>query len=170
MSPYTKLAKEAIRYFFGHREILSPPAWLPKKMLSKRQGVFVSLHLNNQLRGCIGTIEPTQSNLAEEIIKNALSAGFQDPRFPPLQPEELDDLKISVDLLSQPKRINSLKGLDPKKHGLIVKTADNRSGLLLPNLPGIDSPEEQLKIASQKAGISPEEEKDLLCFLSKRYY
>lgn len=170
MSQYTKLAKEAISHYLKTSQVLSMPDWVSKELASTKQGVFVSLYLNGQLRGCIGTIEPTQKNLAQEIIRNALSAAFQDPRFPPIKPEELTELDISVDILSKPEKIEGLGDHNPKKYGLIVKASNNRSGLLLPNLPGVKSGQEQLNIASQKGGILESEEKELYRFKSKRYH
>ena len=170
MGQYTKLAKRAISHYLKTGQVLAVPDWVNSKMALAKQGLFVSLYLNDQLRGCIGTVEPTQENLAQEIIRNALSAAFQDPRFPPLTSEELAELDISIDILSKPEKIESLKGHNPKKYGLIVRASDNRSGLLLPNLAGIKKAEEQLNIACQKGGILESEEKKLYRFKSKRYH
>jgi len=134
----------------------------------KRAGVFVSIKKHGNLRGCIGTIEPYQENIAAEIMANALSAGLQDPRFPPVRKEELDDLEYSVDVLKPPEPVSSIEELDPVKYGVIV-SAGSRRGLLLPNLEGITTAEEQVAIARQKAGIGPEEEVKLERFEVIRY-
>lgn len=121
-----------------------------------RAGAFVSLHREGRLRGCIGTISPTQPTLAEEVAHNSLAAAFDDPRFPALSSDELDDLEMSVDVL-HPAEPTSIEGLDPSCYGVIV-AAGFRRGLLLPDLDGIDDAAIQLEIALQKAGIRPEEE------------
>ncbi|MBQ2641562.1 MAG: AMMECR1 domain-containing protein, partial [Lachnospiraceae bacterium] len=108
-------------------------------------------------RGCIGTISPTCSCIAEEIARNAVSASTQDPRFPAIRPEELDDLEISVDVLGETEHISSLDELDVKRYGVIV-TKGIRRGLLLPNLDGVDTVEDQIDIALRKAGLAPDTE------------
>jgi len=136
--------------------ILKASGTLPSEMLENRAGVFVTIKLNDRLRGCIGTIEPARKNIAEEIIYNAISAGTRDPRFPPIEKNELNKLSYSVDILKEPEPIKSINELDTAKYGVIVRK-DMRSGLLLPDLEGIDTSEEQVSIALQKAGISPQE-------------
>ena len=115
-------------------------------------GAFVSLHMGGRLRGCIGTIGPTQENLAWEIIRNAVSAGTRDPRFPAVRAEELDELEYSVDVLGQPESVDALDQLDPRQYGVIVSFGHQR-GLLLPDLDGVDTVEQQIDIARQKGGI-----------------
>ncbi|HHZ00152.1 MAG TPA: AmmeMemoRadiSam system protein A, partial [Tissierellia bacterium] len=117
----------------------------------------VSLKLDGSLRGCIGTISPTTSSIADEIIRNAISAGTEDPRFPPVTEEELSRLEYSVDVLGKAEKIESLDDLDPVRYGVIV-TKGHRRGLLLPNLEGINTVEEQVSIALRKAGIYPHED------------
>ena len=107
--------------------------------------------------------------LAAEIIANAVSAGFNDPRFAPLRREELEQLVISVDVLSPLERISDPGALDPKKYGVLVRSG-HRSGLLLPDLEGVDTVEEQLRIARRKAGIAPGEPVELYRFTVTRYY
>lgn len=135
-----------------------------------RAGAFVSLHKNGQLRGCIGTIMATRETLADEIIENAISASTRDPRFSPVTEEELDELEYSVDVLGETEKITSEKELDVRRYGVIV-TKGMKRGLLLPNLDGVDTVEEQLRIAKQKAGLSPEErECELERFEVVRHY
>ena len=139
------------------------PKDLPREMMDRKAGAFVSIHEHGMLRGCIGTILPTRNNLAEEIMQNAISASTRDPRFSPIRPEELPDLDINVDVLGEPEPISSPDQLDVKKYGVIVTKGDRR-GLLLPDLPGVDTVKEQIAIAKEKAGISLEEEVELMRF------
>lgn len=170
MDAHVKLAKNAVKTYLKTREIISPPDGLPKKMLTERAGVFVSLHKKDgSLQGCIGTFLPTQENIAREIIKNALSAAFNDPRFPPVTEKEFKNLVFSVDVLSEPKPAPSTHHLDPKKYGLIIFAPDGRRGLLLPDIPGVDTPEQQIEICRQKAGIGPREEIELQTFTVERH-
>ena len=122
-----------------------------------------------QLRGCIGTIAPTQSSLAREIVENAVSACSRDPRFDPVRPEELKWLEISVDVLGEPENIVSEKELDVKHYGVIVSSGSRR-GLLLPDLDGVDTPGQQVDIARRKAGIGPKENIKLQRFEVVRHY
>ncbi|MFY9257174.1 MAG: AmmeMemoRadiSam system protein A [Dethiobacteria bacterium] len=162
-----RLARQALRHYLEHGRPLEPPDPLPAE-LSSQAGAFVSLKKGEALRGCIGTVEPTRKNLAEEIIMNAISAGVRDPRFNPVRLEEIDDLAVSVDVLMPLERIDSLAELDPKKYGVLVRSG-HRSGLLLPDLEGIDTAPEQVAIARQKAGIGPREPVELYRFEVRRY-
>ena len=121
------------------------------------------------LRGCIGTIEPTQNSLAEEIIHNAISAGIKDPRFDSVAEEELEELIYSVDVLKSPEPIESIEDLDVEKYGVIV-TKGFRRGLLLPNIEGVETPEEQVNIALTKAGIRKDENYTLERFEVIRHF
>ncbi len=171
--PFVDLARTAIEAYVREHGKIAPPAELPAE-LQGRAGVFVSLHQGEELRGCIGTIEPQQANLAEEIIANAISAATRDPRFPPVTVRELTDLTISVDVLTTPQPIESTRDQDPKRHGLIVQSKRNRwrRGLLLPDLETIDTADKQLYYARVlKAGIAdPDEPVDLFRFEVKRYF
>ncbi len=119
---------------------------------ARKAGVFVTIYKGNTLRGCIGTIEPVTESIVNEIIQNAVSAATRDYRFSPVRIDELDKLNYNVDILSKPVQIKDLSELDPKKYGIICEK-DNKRGLLLPDLPGVDTVKEQLSIAKQKAGI-----------------
>lgn len=138
-------------------------------VLGEKAGVFVSLKKHGQLRGCIGTILPTTPNISAEIVNNAISAGTADPRFEPVEPGELPELEYSVDVLKAPEPIESINQLDVKRYGVIVRSG-RRSGLLLPNLEGVDTVEEQVAIARQKAGIAPGEPVQLERFEVVRYH
>lgn len=186
MNQYVKLAIDAINEYVLNKRILDVPEHLPQEMLDKRAGVFVSIHkitykkktqndTEGELRGCIGTIMPTKANIAQEIINNAIAACSQDYRFEPVKPEEIEDLEISVDVLSEPECIAisdmqlAISKLDVKKYGVIVKSDNGRTGLLLPDLEGVDTLQQQIAIARQKAGISPDEPINIYRFEVIRY-
>ncbi len=148
----------------------SPTPELPQAMeplLHDRAGVFVSLKKHGQLRGCIGTFLPVYHNLAEEIRNNALAAGLKDPRFSPVEASELPALVYSVDILAQPEPSNK-EDLDPKRYGVIVSSGSKR-GLLLPDLEGVETVDQQLEIALQKAGILPGAQYSIERFEVKRF-
>ncbi len=134
-----------------------------------RAACFVSLHRAGDLRGCIGTILPTMSSVTAEIVRNAVSACSEDPRFDPVECGELADLEISVDILGAPEPVSGPGQLDPKKYGVIV-TSGFRRGLLLPDLEGVDTVTKQLAIACRKGGIGSEERFDLQRFTVTRYH
>ena len=161
--PYVKLARESLESYILNRKILDVPQDLPADLMSRRAGAFVSIHEHGQLRGCIGTISPTRSNLAEEIIFNAISASTRDPRFRPISKEELPFLEINVDVLGEPEDIDSEDDLDAKRYGVIV-TNGLRRGLLLPDLDGVETVQQQIAIAKQKAGIASYEKVSLQRF------
>lgn len=154
--PYVRLARRSLESYIRTGKVIEPDDDLPREMLDNRAGVFVSIKKDGQLRGCIGTIEATRRNIAEEIIYNAISAGVHDPRFIPVDESELEDLVYSVDVLKKPEPVNSIDELDAKRYGVIVRSG-HKSGLLLPDLEGVDTPQQQIEIALRKAGIRPDE-------------
>lgn len=153
---YVRLARLSLETYVKNRARAKLPDGLPQELLTTRAGAFVSLKKHGRLRGCIGTIAPTTNSVAEEILQNAVSAGAEDPRFLPVAPEELKDLTYSVDVLGEPEDIDSPADLDVKRYGVIVRCGARR-GLLLPNLDGVNTVEQQLDIARQKAGIPARE-------------
>ncbi len=167
-SPYVRLARETVERYVSSGKRIAVPEYLPEEALTKRAGTFVSLKKFGQLRGCIGTISATEDNIAKEIIQNAISASTRDPRFPPVSSSELKDLVYSVDILGDSEDIDSPEYLDVKKYGVIVSKG-YKKGLLLPNLEGIDTVEEQISIAMQKAGIREGERIRLQRFEVVRY-
>lgn len=167
MHPLIKLAKKTVDEYVLNGKVIEPPE-NPVPEMVKKAGVFVSLKMKGELRGCIGTLQPTTESVAAEIIQNAVSAATQDPRFMPVNSGELESLDYSVDLLSEPEKVNSRNELDPKKFGVIVKCGE-RKGLLLPDLEGVNTVDEQISIASTKAGIYLEEDIELYRFEVKRY-
>lgn len=146
----------------------NPASYEIPKEFAGAAGVFVSLNKGGNLRGCIGTTAPTRPGIIQEVAYNAVSAGTQDPRFYPIRLDELDELSISVDVLMPPEAIDDLAQLDVKKYGVIVRKG-SRSGLLLPDLEGVDTPQQQVTIAKQKAGIGLAEEVELERFEVIRY-
>lgn len=166
---YVSLARRTIEHYACTQEVLEVPEGLPEEMYSTCAGVFVSIKENGSLRGCIGTIQPSESSLAREIIYNAVSASSRDPRFSPVEPEELDRLTITVDVLGEVEKAESWKDLDVKRYGVIVSNENGR-GLLLPNLEGVDTVQEQIAIAKQKAGIGEQEEIQLERFQVVRHF
>ena len=166
---YVKLARASAEYFVKNGDIMSLPDWVPAELLNKKAGAFVSVHKFGALRGCIGTIASTQKNLALEIIHNAVSAVSKDPRFDPVEEDELQYLDINVDVLGEAEPIKSQAELDVKKYGVIVQSGYKR-GLLLPDLDGVDTVEEQVDIARRKGGIAPGEKIDLFRFEVVRHY
>ncbi len=155
--PWVRLARLSLEtYVQTGKRLASLPDGLPAELTDQRAGAFVSLHVHGQLRGCIGTTEPTTRSVAREIVQNAVSAGSQDPRFAPVTRSELGSLEYSVDVLGKPEAISSPAELDVKKYGVIV-SCGGRRGLLLPDLDGVDTVEQQIDIARQKGGIRPDE-------------
>jgi AmmeMemoRadiSam system protein A len=171
-SDYVRLARESIEKFIREDETLhfkhSRYFAIPE-LKSVRKGVFVSIKDSGGLRGCIGTYRPSENCLGEEIVHNAISACSKDPRFPVVGIEELNDLTITVDILESPEETKNIDELDSQIYGVIV-TSGFRKGLLLPHLKGIDTVEEQLKIARKKAGIPKNEEVRIERFKVERYY
>lgn len=169
-SPHASLARAAIEAWVMEHRMLSPGEKEgERRELQGRSAAFVCLKKDGELRGCIGTFQPTRDSLADEIAANAISAACRDPRFPPVSKEELDALDVSVDVLGEPEPVSDTSQLDPRRYGVIVKR-DNRIGLLLPDLEGVDSVERQLEIARSKAGISPHEPIQLYRFTVERYH
>ncbi len=164
--PLVQLARRAVESYVQKHVVIRPGELAPE--MKERAGVFVSLKKHGQLRGCIGTFEPTQASVAEEIIQNAISSATGDPRFSPVSPAELGSLDYSVDVLTHPEAVEDRSQLDAKKYGVIV-AAGGRRGLLLPDLEGVDSVDTQISICRQKAGIMPAEPVKLYRFEVRRY-
>ena len=151
------LARKTIEKFIKNEETITVPEDASDEIIKNKAGVFVSLHKFNELRGCIGTFLPTTSSIAEEIIRNAIAAATEDYRFNRVTEEELKYLEINVDVLSEPVAVESIDELDEKKYGVIVYSGFKR-GLLLPDIEGVDTVEQQINIARRKGNINPEEE------------
>jgi AmmeMemoRadiSam system protein A len=170
--PLVDLARRAIESFVRDGRRIGPPDALTPEM-RRRAGTFVTIRRGGHLRGCIGTIEPTRDNVADEVVRNAVSAATRDPRFSPVRPGELAELEIKVDVLGEPELVNGLEELDPRRYGLIVQSVDQpwKRGLLLPDLEGIDTAEKQVYwTRHHKAGINdPEEPVQMFRFEVRRY-
>ena len=166
---YVKLARASVEAWVTRGECIAVPEGLPAEMRDTTAGAFVSLHRHGRLRGCIGTVTAARRNVAEEIIFNAISACSQDPRFSPVAADELNSLEITVDVLGAPEPIESPEELDPRRYGVIVSCGRKR-GLLLPNLEGVDTVEEQISIARRKGGIGENEPYGLERFEVVRHY
>jgi MEMO1 family protein len=166
LSPLVKLAKDSIETYVKERKVFQPKEFTSE--MKEKAGVFVCIKKEGELRGCIGTFEPTQDNVAEEIVANAINTATQDPRFTPVRASELKDLEYTVDVLTEPEPIESKDQLDPRKYGVIVESGYRR-GLLLPDLEGVDTADYQIEVSRQKAGIDPDEPVKLYRFEVKRY-
>ena len=165
-----ELARRTIETFVREGRVEEAPDVSVDSLLGQRAACFVSIKTHEgDLRGCIGTVEPVQASLAEELIHNAISAATRDPRFLPVAASELPNLRYSVDVLSPPESA-SFEELNPKTYGIIVEdTRGQRRGLLLPDLEGIETAEQQLQIAARKAGIPPGADVKLYRFRVRRY-
>ncbi|MCD4664915.1 MAG: AmmeMemoRadiSam system protein A [Bacteroidales bacterium] len=173
-SIYTKIALETIRHFLqvGNTKKLQIQN-IPEELFTIRRGCFVSLHrLNGELRGCIGTIEPSHLNIYQEIIHNAVAASTRDTRFDSVTISELNEIELSVDVLTLPEKINSLDDLDIQIFGIIVSDNKYKRGILLPDIKGIESIDHQIQIAQKKAGLAetPIENLSIYRFTSTRYH
>jgi AmmeMemoRadiSam system protein A len=165
-----ELARHAVETLVSEGRVLEVPSTSRDSLLSQRAACFVSIKTDEgDLRGCIGTVEPVRTTLAEELIHNAISAATRDPRFLPVEISELPRLRYSVDVLSPPEPAR-FEELDPKTYGLIVEDkSGRRRGLLLPDLEGVESAEQQLQITARKAGIPPGADVKLYRFRVRRY-
>ncbi|MCF8378218.1 MAG: AmmeMemoRadiSam system protein A [Bacteroidales bacterium] len=165
-SPHAHLAYESIRSYLlkGNTNNLNITN-LPPEFYDLRRACFVSLHLKDgSLRGCIGTLEPVEKNLYDEIVRNAISAACNDRRFSPLKKSELSKIEISVDVLSLPEKISDINDLDPSIYGIIISDNNYRRGVLLPAIDEIDTIEKQISIVMRKAGLSNAKWEDLSVF------
>lgn len=167
--PYVRLARYTIETFVKTGTFPMMPEELPEELHHNRAGAFVSIKEDGRLRGCIGTIHAVRDSLAEEIMYNAVSACSEDPRFSPVEEWEVERLTISVDVLGETEHISSPEELDVARYGVIV-TRGARRGLLLPNLEGVDTIEQQIAIAKQKAGIKDHESVELERFEVIRHH
>ncbi len=167
-NPFLKLARKAVKEYVNSGRVIEPSSKLPSELLDKKAGVFVTIKKKGELRGCLGTYLPVRDNIAEEIVNNAVAACSKDHRFPPVRKEELSGLKFEVYILEEPEKVEDISFLDPKKYGVLVKKG-LRSGLLLPGLEEIETPEEQLAIVCRKAGLSSSNEVEIFRFRAEKY-
>ncbi len=166
-SPLVQLAEETVKKYLTEGKVIAPPEELASEMKS-RAGVFVSIKKEGELRGCIGTFKPVKKNVAEEVIANAISSATRDPRFPAINSAELPYLTYSVDVLTTPEPVNNQSELDPRRYGVVIESGVRR-GLLLPDLEGVDTVEQQIDICRRKAGMFSSEPIKLYRFEVERY-
>ena len=150
---HARFARSVIENYIRDGKLIKPSS-APQDLQERKAGVFVTLKIDGELRGCIGTIEPVRGTIASEISHNAIASATQDPRFPPVTVSELPRLTYSVDVLGEPEAVSGVDDLDPSRYGVIVSSRGRR-GLLLPDLEGVDTAEQQVEIARNKAGIPP---------------
>jgi AmmeMemoRadiSam system protein A len=160
-----ELARRTIETFILEKRKIDPPYDV---VVPGKAGVFVSIKKHNQLRGCIGTLLPVTDSVSGEVVENAISAATRDPRFPPVSAGELDELEISVDVLSSPEPVEDIISLDPSRFGVIVRSG-GKTGVLLPDLEGVAKAEQQVAIARRKAGISEDDPVELFRFRVVRH-
>jgi AmmeMemoRadiSam system protein A len=163
--PLVRLAKDAVDTFVRFGRVIDPVDVPPE--LQRQAGAFVSIKRGHALRGCIGTVDPAQESLAREVVHNAIDSATRDPRFLPVEAEELGELSYSVDVLSPPEPVSGPEELDHRRYGLIVRCGLRR-GLLLPDIEGVSSVEEQIAIARVKGGIQPDEPVEFFRFTVER--
>jgi AmmeMemoRadiSam system protein A len=168
MHPLVQLARDAVQLFVLEGGILSVDERSIPEEFRTQAGVFVCLKVNGMLRGCIGTYRPSEPTVAHETVRNAVSAATCDSRFACIRPEELDTIQYTIDVLTPPEAVGDRRDLDPARYGVIVE-AGGRRGLLLPDLDGVDTVDDQVSIAMQKAGIPPGSPVQLYRFEVKRY-
>lgn len=164
---YTSLAKDAVSYYLRHQKAMPCPPDL-EEPLKPKAAAFVSIKKDGRLRGCIGTLEPQQDNLAREIIENAIKAATKDPRFEPVSVNELTGLSFSVDVLTPLERVDNFAMLDPKRYGLVVKNGD-KQGVLLPDLDGVRTVEDQVRLCRAKGGIEEDDPQEYYRFRVQRH-
>ncbi|HEY5594118.1 MAG TPA: AmmeMemoRadiSam system protein A [Nitrospiria bacterium] len=164
--PLVELAKQAICEYLDARTVIQAAAAL-QEAFPQPAGVFVSLKKNGQLRGCVGTYQPTQPTVADEVIHNAIASATRDPRFSPLTVMELNQIECSVDVLTRPVP-TTRRDLNPQRFGILVVQGSKR-GLLLPDLDGIRTAEQQIQMAKEKAGIFADADCALYRFNVQRY-
>lgn len=167
MHPFIALAHKAVKTYLENGQIISAPVPLPPEM-SISAAVFVSIYTDGQLRGCRGTIIPTEPNLAEAIIQIAIASATDDPRFLPITLPEVPGIKIKIDVLSPLEPVKDINNLDEKVYGVMIQ-GGRRRAVLLPNIAAVDSVSRQLELVRKKAGLSPNEPANLYQFTVTRY-
>lgn len=126
-----RLARQAIAHFVKTGNRRKPN--IDYEILRQPRGVFVTLKVDNELRGCVGYPLP-YSPLGEAIIELAIAACSEDYRFEPLKPVELNKLKIEISVLSLPEAVDDYRKIELGRHGIIISKGSQR-GLLLPQVP-----------------------------------
>lgn len=171
--PYALLARRAIIHWLQRGEMMEPPPDLPAEMVHTRAGVFVTLFEKKPaggeaFRGCLGSIWPKRESIAAEIISIAIASAQYDPRCQPVRLDEMERIEITVSVLEEPVPIKSRDELDPRVFGVVV-SGRGCQGLLLPDLPGVDTVEQQLEIAARKAGLEVAQVERMLRFRVQKH-
>ena len=146
------LARKAVETYITTKEMINVHEMSLKEERAQKSGVFVTINSKNNLRGCVGTIRAYHENIIEETIQNSISAAVRDKRFAPISKEEFQSLSYAVNIIDEPEVVTDMEEMDPLKYGLIVSNG-YRQGILLPNIEGIRTIEEQLGNAMIKADI-----------------
>jgi AmmeMemoRadiSam system protein A len=150
-----RLARQALERYFETGDRLRSP--VKSGILKEKRGAFVTLHVEGELRGCVGYPLPVKP-LDETIIEMAVAAASQDTRFEPLEAGEMKKLKIEISVLGLPEAVADPGQVEVGCHGIIVSKGFHK-GLLLPQVPtehGWDR-ETYLCHGCLKAGLPPEE-------------
>ncbi|MFP4620546.1 MAG: AmmeMemoRadiSam system protein A [Bacteroidales bacterium] len=169
---YAKIAFDAILlYMKTGKKIFKDESEIPTALKLKLP-CFVSIYSNGDLRGRKGSVEPKHNSLYNEIIENAVSSVEETNKTDPLKEEELDNITLTVDVLSNPKPVENKSFLKPGKHGIIIEDDGGKKAFVLPETDGIETVEQQMQAARKKAGIDekvPENELKLLNFTVTKY-
>jgi len=169
---YAKVAYDAILlYLKTGKKLFKTESEIPPA-LKLNLPCYVSLYSGDQLKGCIGRSNPAQLHLYNEIIENAVAAAFEDPTGGILKEEELNNISIYVDVLSEPKPVSDVSQLKPHKHGVIVEDNQGKGSLLLPGTHENHTIDQLLDRARKQAGIDPDTPLDQLqvySFTTTRY-
>lgn len=147
------VGRDAIRAALEGRPVVSEVE--PVGLLAEPAPVFVTLRIDGKLRGCIGSLAPMHDNVVEETMDRARAAAFDDPRFQRLTRAELPDTAVEVSILRPLQPIASIDELDPSLYGIEVRDGNGRRAVLLPEVEGVDTVEQQIKVTRQKGGIPP---------------
>ncbi len=150
-----EVAREAIRARLENRK--PRPRVDPHGALAHPVPLFVTLKIGGELRGCMGELAAHQDDLVEETMDRAVAAAFEDPRFPAMTEAELDLAEIDVTLLGPLEPVGSPDELDPQRYGVEVTSRKGHRAVLLPAIEGIDTVDEQVRIACRKAGFDPDD-------------
>lgn len=166
----TELARNAVEAYVLKWQVVEPPLTPGALLLSRPSACFVSIKtVERQLRGCVGTVEPEKSTLAEEVIANAIKAATRDPRFSPVSADDLTSLRYSVDVLGSLEQAQ-FEDLNPAIFGVVVTDqSGSRRGLLLPDIESIETAAQQISVAAKKAGIKTGEPLRLFRFPTRRF-
>jgi AmmeMemoRadiSam system protein A len=167
MHPLVRLAVQAVEHFIETGKSLPCPNPLPDD-LKQKASAFVTIKNQDSLRGCIGTMTPKHTNLAEEVIRNAILSANEDPRFDPVEKRELQSLRFSVDVLTPFEKINDLEEHNVKQFGLLVR-GEGKQGVLLTNLDNIKNANQQLKVCLRKGVFKNNNTYELFRFKIKRF-